>query len=179
MLTYTVCSNQLAEEDIYAISPVSSLAEFLKPHRSLCIVGTPYQGSIPEMIRVTGKTRGGEAARVYIASSREDAQGYVKCRLDKTLKSPFLFAAWKKRGCHTFRLVEARRTLAEFSDLDAALAAYLPAGFVPEKSYWRKHTVFELMCMAAARRARFRDLVTVLARWLEKRAASSPRPVEN
>lgn len=178
MLTYTVCSNQLAEADVYAIDPVSSLAEFLKPHQSLCIVGTPYLGSIPEMIRVAGKTRGGEAAKVYLASASEDDQGVMKCRLDKTLQSPFLFIAWKRKGFHTFHLIEGRRKTAEFPDLDAALAAYFPAGFVPEKSYWRKHTVFELMCMAAARRARFSDLVTLLARWTEKRAAFSPPPVE-
>lgn len=174
MLTYTVNSNQLAEEDIYAITPVSSLEEFLKPHQSLCIVKAPYQGSIPEMTRVTGKTRGGEAATVYLESAAEERdQGIVKCRLDKALKSPFLFIAWKKKGVHTFRLIGERRTLAEFPDLDAALAAYFPAGFVPEKSFRRNHTVFELMCRVMLRRARFRDLVTVLARWTEKRAASS------
>ena len=172
MLTYIVCSNQLADEDIYEITPVSALAEFLKPHRSLCIVGTPYGGGIPEMIRVTGKTRGGEPAKVYLDSAPENDQGIVKSRLDKSLLSPYLFVAWKKGGFHTFKLIDARRTVAEFPDLDSALAAYLPEGFVPEKSYRRNHTVFELMCRTMRRRALFRDLVTVLDRWTEKRAAA-------
>ena len=60
MLTYTVTSRDLAEGDIYAIEPVASLREFLKPHRSLCIVKTPCDGTVPEMTRVMGKDRRGD-----------------------------------------------------------------------------------------------------------------------
>lgn len=177
MPSYTVRSDQLAEEDVYAITPVSSLAEFLKPHRSLCIVGAPYRGGITEMTRVTGRTGAGKPATIWLESAPEDDQGYVKSRLDRELLSPYLFIAWKKGGFHTFRLIERRQTVAEYPDLDAALAAYLPEGFVPEKSYRRNHTVFELMCRVMRRRALFRDLVTVLARWTEKRTAAAHRSV--
>ena len=169
MLTYTVNSNQLAEEDIYEIRRVSSLAEFLRPQHSLCIVKAPYDGAICEMTRVTGKNRRGEPLRTYVGQCSGNYHGYIKCLLDKNLRSPFLFVSWKQRGCHVFRLVEKRQVLAEFPDFESALAAYFPDGFVPEKSYRRNHTVFELMCRAMKRKRLFGDLVTLLARWTEQR----------
>ena len=169
MLTYTISFNQLAEEDIYDIRQVSSLAEFLKPHCSLCVVKAPYDGTIGEMVRVTGKNRNGEPMRVYLDSCSENNQGYRKAKLDMSLHSPYLFISWKKRGYHIFRMVKERRIIAEFPDFRFALDAYFPDGFAPEKSYWRSHTVFELMCMVIRRRKLFEDLVTVLARSIERR----------
>ena len=43
-----------------------------------------------------------------------------------------------------------------------------PEGFVPEKSYRRAHTVFELMCRAIHRRHLFSELVTILSRHVER-----------
>ncbi len=164
MLTYTVTSNQLAEEDIYAINPVVSLREFLTQHESLCIVKAPYEGSIVEMTRIVGKDRNGNPVKIYLGNASENDQGYIKCRLDKYLMSPYLYIAWKQRGCHTFRLFERRKMIAEFPDFDSALTAYFPDGFIPEKSYRRAHTVFQLWCKVLHRRKLFEDLVTVLAR---------------
>ena len=164
MLTYSVTSNQLAEEDIYAIEPVKSLREFLTLHESLCIVKAPYEGSIVEMTRIVGKDRNGNPVKIYLGNASENDQGYIKCRLDKYLMSPYLYIAWKQRGCHTFRLFERRKMIAEFPDFDSALTAYFPDGFIPEKSYRRAHTVFQLWCKVLHRRKLFEDLVTVLAR---------------
>ena len=113
--------------------PVSSLAEFLHPRRSLCIVKAPYDGKIPEILRVEGADRNGNPVMLYAGESPENDQGYVKCQLDKYLHSPFLFISWKKRGCHIFRLIENGGVKAEFPALEPALAAYLPDGFTPEK----------------------------------------------
>ena len=169
MLTFTVTSNDLAERDIYAIAPVSSLTEFLKPHHSLCIVKAPYEGSIVEMKRIMGHDRRGEPMRVYADHCSECDQGYLKSKLDRYLLSPFLFISLKAKGFHTFRLVEQRKTLAEFPDFASALDAYFPEGFIPEKSYERKRTVFELMCHAIMRREHFREIDTILRKWLEKK----------
>ena len=168
MLTYTVTSNDLAEEDIYDIRQVSSLAEFLTPHSSLCIVKTPCVGGIVEMTRIMGKNRRGEPVRVYVGKCSEYDQGWLKCKLDKTLRSPFLFISWKQKGYHVFKMVQERRTVAEFQDLRSALDAYFPEGFVPEKSYRRAHSVFELMCKAMRRRHLFAELVTVLSRHVDR-----------
>ena len=162
MLTYTVTSNDLAEADIYDIQPVSSLSEFLKPHSSLCIVKAPYEGSVVEMTRITGRNRLGEPMKVYLDSCSESDQGWLKCKLDRTLHSSFLFISWKQKGCHVFKMIKERRTVAEFPNLETALDAYFPDGFVPERSYRRAHTVFELMCKTMRRRALLRDLDTLL-----------------
>ena len=77
MLTYTVTSSDLAEADIYAIEPVASLREFLKPHQSLCIVKTPCDGCIPEMTRVMGKDRRGDPVKIYLGNASENDQGYL------------------------------------------------------------------------------------------------------
>ena len=168
MLTYTVSSNDLAEEDIYEIKPVSSLTEFLEPHSSLCIVKSPFEGTIAEMTRIMGRNRRGEPMRVYVGSCSENDQGRLKCKLDKTLHSAFLFISWKQKGAHIFKMVKDHRTVAEFPNFESALAAYFPDGFLPERSYQRNRTVFGLMCMAMRRRALFRDLDAILRGRIDK-----------
>lgn len=163
MLTYTVSSSQLAEADIYEIKEVSSLDEFLKEHSSLCIVKAPFEGTRPEMLRVEGKNRSGEPMRIYLECCSKDL-GYIKNKLDKTLYSPFLFISWKQKGFHTFKLVKERQTLAEFPDFQSALEAYFPDGFIPEKSFRRNRTVFELWCRAMRRRALLGKLISILER---------------
>ena len=167
MLAYTVSSSQLAEADIYEIKEVSSLAGFLKEHSSLCIVKAPFEGTRPEMTRIEGKNRFGEPVRIYLECCSKDL-GYIKSKLDRTLYSPFLFISWKQKGCHTFKLVKERQTLAEFPDFQSALDTYFPDGFIPEKSYRRNRTVFDLWCRSIRRRNLFVDLVTVLDRNIAK-----------
>lgn len=167
MLTYTVSSSQLAERDIYEIKEVSSLAEFLKPENSLCIVKAPFEGTRPEMIRIDGKDKNGEPMRIYLDNCSRDL-GYLKSKLDRTLYSPFLFISWKQKGFHTFKLVKERQTLAEFPDFQSALEVYFPDGFIPEHSYRRNRTVFELWCRSIRRRNLLVDLVTVLGRNIAK-----------
>lgn len=174
MLTYTVSSDQLAEEDIYEITQVSSLTEFLKPHCSLCIVKTPYEGSIIEMRRVMGRNRSGGQEKIYLESCSENDQGRLKCKLDRTLHSPFLFISWKAKGYHTFRLVENRKTAAEFPDFQSALAAYFPDGFIPGKCYRRNHTVFELMCSVIRKRLLFKKLDSVFKQRVEEMRKTEP-----
>lgn len=167
MLTYTVTSNDLVEADIYEIKEVASLTEFLKPENSLCIVKTPFEGTRPEMIRIEGKTRNGEAMRIYLDNCSHDL-GYLKSKLDRTLRSAYLFISWKQKGYHTFKLVKEHQTLAEFQDFQSALDAYFPDGFIPETSYRRNRTVFELWCRSIRRRNLFKDLVTVIDRNIAK-----------
>ena len=167
MLTYTVSSSQLAERDIYEIKEVSSLAEFLKPENSLCIVKAPFEGTRPEMIRIEGKDKNGEPMRIYLDNCSRDL-GYLKSKLDKSLRSAYLFISWKQKGCHTFKLVKERQTLAEFPDFQSALDAYFPDGFIPKKSYRRNRTVFELWCRSIKRHNLFVDLLTVLDRKIAK-----------
>ena len=174
MITYTVSSSQLAERDVYAIAPVSSLAEFLKPRQSLCIVKTPFVGRIVEMCRIEGRNRSGGRASLHLGACSENDQGRLKSRLDKSLHSPFLFIAWKAKGYHTFRLVEERKTVAEYPDLPSALDAYFPDGFVPEASFRRKLPIFALACLAAARRRRFKDISSVLCARMRALASAAP-----
>lgn len=169
MLTYTVNSRDLAEADIYAIEPVGSLREFVKPHESLCIVKMPCEGTIPEMTRVMGKDRSGNPVKIYLGNASENDLGHFKGQLDMRLFSPYLFVSWKQRGCHTFRIFERREVVAAFPDFESALAAYFPEGFIPEKSYRRNHTVFELMCRSFCRGRALKDLVTLLARRYEQK----------
>ena len=170
-LTYTVSSDQLTEADIYEITPVSSLYQFLQSKQSLCIVHNPqWNGNGgEEMLRVNGLNNHGELEKVYLDSCSLADQGWLKNRLDKKLDSPFLFMAWKTRGVHTFRLIRQRETIAEYSDFESALNAYFPSGFTPQHSYRRKHNILHLFCLAQHRRTLFKELVTVLQRYVEKK----------
>ena len=131
---------------IYDIREVNSLAEFLLPGHSLCIIHSPEWRVFRErkhidgrvrLITVRGHNRQGKTDELLLGICAPEDQGYYRHKLDQNLKSPFLFAAWK-RGTHGFRLIRERRTAAYFPDFEEALAAYLPRGFVPECSLERK-----------------------------------------
>ena len=139
---------------IYDIREVNSLAEFLLPGHSLCIIHNPGWREFKEredvdaariggtdgrvrLITGRGHNRQGEPDEVLLGICRPDDQGYYRQKLDKNLKSSFLFATWK-RGAHEFRLIQERQTTACFPDFEAALATYLPDGFIPECSLEEK-----------------------------------------
>ena len=137
---------------IYDIREMNSLAEFLLPEHSLCIIHNPEWREFRERERIDGRVRlitgrghnrQGEPDEVLLGIGGPEDQGYYRQKLDKNLKSSFLFATWK-RGAHEFRLIQERQTTARFSDFEAVLAAYLPDGFIPrcyleEKSLDNEH----------------------------------------
>ena len=127
---------------IYDIRKLNSLAEFLLPGHSLCIVHNPEWREFRERERIDGRVRlvtvrghnlQGEPDELLLGICGLDDQGYYRQKLDKNLKSSFLFATWK-RGCHEFRLVRDRQVITFFPTFDDALAAYFPDGFIPEYS---------------------------------------------
>ena len=131
---------------IYDIRAVNSLAEFLLPGHSLCIINNPEWREFRERERIDGRVRlitvrghnnHDEPDELLLGICGPEDQGYYRHKLDQNLKSPFLFAAWK-RGAHGFRLIQERQTTACFPDFEAALAAYLPDGFTPECSLEEK-----------------------------------------
>ena len=131
---------------IYDIRAVNSLAEFLLPGHSLCIINNPEWREFRERERIDGRVqlitvRGhnnhDEPDELLLGICGPDDQGYYRNKLDKNLKSPFLFASWK-HGDHEFRLIQGQQTTACFSDIESALAAYLPDGFIPECSLEEK-----------------------------------------
>ena len=138
----------------YDIREMNSLAEFLLPGQSLCIIHNPKWREFKEreyvdavrvggtggrvrLITVQGHNRQGLPDKVLLGICGPDDQGYYRQKLDKNLKSSFLFATWK-RGAHGFRLIQERQTTAWFSDIEAALATYLHDGFIPECSLEEK-----------------------------------------
>ncbi len=166
---FIVSSDSLAPRDIYAIEDVTSLESFLLPEHSLCIVHQPKH-QIPEMTRVEGKNAAGEADRVYLCNCGLRDLGYVKNKLDLSLKeSPFLFISWKQAGHHTYWIFQNREVIGEYPDFASALGAYLPAGFTPEKSYIRKRGVFNMWCLSMARASRFQELSTLVNLYKLKR----------
>ena len=134
-----------ALRQICDIREVNSLAEFLIPGHSLCIIHDPEWREFREREPVDGRVRlvtvrghdgqGGQEMLLLGICGPED-QGYYRQKLDQNLKSPFLFATWK-RETHEFRLIREQQPTACFSDFEAALAAYLPRRFVPECSLER------------------------------------------
>ena len=121
------------------IREVKSLAAFLLPGHSLCIIHDPGWRKFRErkhidgrvrLVTVRGHNRQGEPDELLLGICGPEDQGYYRHKLDQNLKSPFLFAAWK-RGAHGFRLIQERQTTACFPDFEAALATYLPDGFIP------------------------------------------------
>ena len=131
---------------IYDIRAVKSLAEFLLPGHSLCIIHNPGWREFRErkhidgrvrLITVRGHNNHDEPDELRLGICGPEDQGYYRYKLDQNLKSPFLFSAGK-RGAHGFRLMQERQTTACFPDFEAALATYLPDGFTPECSQEEK-----------------------------------------
>ena len=154
MATYTDDIDLDSLRQIYDIRAVNSLAEFLLPGQSLCIIHNPKWREFKEreyvdavrvggtggrvrLITVQGHNRQGLPDKVLLGICGPEDQGYYRHKLDQNLKSPFLFAAWK-RGAHGFRLIQERQTAARCPNIEAALAAYLPDGFIPECSLEEK-----------------------------------------
>ena len=136
---------------IYDIRAVKTLAEFLLPGHSLCIIHSPEWREFRErkhidgrvrLITVRGHNRHDKPDELLLGICGPEDQGYYRHKLDQNLESPFLFATWK-RGTHEFRLIQDRQTTACFSSLDEALAAYLPDGFIPECSFEDKESTSE------------------------------------
>ena len=131
---------------IYDIREVKLLTEFLLPGHSLCIIHRPEWREFRErehidgrvrLVTVRGHNHHDEPDELLLGICGPEDQGYYRHKLDQNLKSPFLFAAWK-RGAHGFRLIQERQTTACFPDFEAALATYLPDGFIPECSLEEK-----------------------------------------
>ena len=140
MATYTDDIDFDSLRQIYDIRAVKSLAEFLLSGHSLCIINNPEWREFRERERIDGRVRlitvrghnnHDEPDELLLGICGPEDQGYYRHKLDQNLKSPFLFAAWK-RGAHGFRLIQERQTTACFPDFEAALATYLPDGFIPE-----------------------------------------------
>lgn len=134
----------------YDIHEVKSLAGFLQPEHSLCLVHCPEwrefkkreyvdvsrvggTGGRMRLIAVRGHDRQGLPDEVLAGICGPNDQGYYRQKLDNDLKSSFLFATWK-RDRHEFRLVRDRQVITFFPTFDDALAAYFPDGFIPEHS---------------------------------------------
>ena len=127
---------------IYDIRKLNSLAEFLLSGHSLCIVHNPEWREFRERERIDGRVRlvtvrghnlQGEPDELLLGICGPDDQGYYRQKLDKNLKTSFLFATWK-RGRHEFRLIRDRQVITVFPMFDDALGAYFPDGFIPEYS---------------------------------------------
>ena len=104
------------------IREVKSLAEFLLPGYSLCIIHGPEwrefrerenvrtsktvtTGGCVRLVTVRGHNRQGKQDELLLGICGPEDQGYYRHKLDKNLESPFLFTTWK-RGDHEFRLIQ-------------------------------------------------------------------------
>lgn len=173
MVHFTVNSTQLAEKDIYAIEEVKSLNTLLEEKHSLCLVHAPVfrkRGDF-EMIRVGGYNEAGDPDKIWFGKCGLAEQGYLRCKLDRVLSSPFLFATWKKSGHHEIRIIHNHNELGRFQNFDDALKAYLPDGFRPTYSYTRKRSVFVLFFLAQKRRQTLKELVTLLSMYRDRELA--------
>lgn len=94
-------------------------------------------GGRVRLIKVAGHGRRGASDELLLGICGPGDQGYYRQKLDENLKSPFLFAAWK-RGRHGFRLIRERRIMADFSAFEEALTAYLSGGFTPAYALERR-----------------------------------------
>ena len=101
--TFTRNPQFLSEEEVYAITPVHDPAELLREGYALCLVWRPeFDGNTVPLETLRGvwhKPDGGEQdATLYFMQDRAEVQSRTKNALDRRLKSPYLFAAWKKDG---------------------------------------------------------------------------------
>ena len=150
MATFFGETDESVFRELYDIHEIESLAGFLLPEHSLCLVHCPEwrefkaredvdavrvggTGGRVRIITVQGHNRQGLPDNVLLGICGPDDQGYYRQKLDKNLKSSFLFVTWK-RGRHEFRLVRGRQAITFFPTFDDALVAYFQDGFIPEYS---------------------------------------------
>ena len=133
----------LTDEDVYDITPLESMIDLLSPETSLCIVHNPCWNERGyswihdhwNEFHIRGISNLGAEVRLEVYQGHIHDLGRYKSRLDKHLLSAFLFVSWRKRGGHTFKMVQQRELIAEFPDFDSAMAAYMPDGFTPCSVY--------------------------------------------
>ena len=159
---------ELTEDDIYDIKPLESMNDLLVPETSLCIVKSPcwdeticWRHDYWTQFHVRGISNLGAEVRLEVYQGHIHDLGRYKGRLDEVLLSAFLFVSWRKRWGHTFRMFQQHELIAEFPDLDSAMAAYMPDGFTPKKLYRLAHTPSELW-----RRSRRRRDIMLRLLWL-------------
>ena len=168
----------LPEQDVYDIKPLESMNDLLVPEHSLCIVHNPC-GSKTRRIYdwhgdysfVRGISNSGAKVELDIFPRCLPDLGRYKFKLDKHLLSAFLFVSWRKHLGHTFRMFQQHELIAEFPNLESAMAAYMPDGFTPQKHYRLKLDWKGLwFCILRYRNARL-SLLRLLYRRVEQLSA--------
>ena len=142
---------ELTEDDIYDIKPLESMNDLLVPETSLCIVKSTcwneticWRHDYWTQFHVRGISNLGAEVRLEVYQGQIHDLGRYKGRLDERLLSAYLFVSWRKRWGYTFRMFQQHELIAEFPNLESAMAAYLPDGFTPQKRYHLTHTASEL-----------------------------------
>ena len=166
---------ELTEDDIYDIKPLESMNDLLIPETSLCIVKSPcwdeticWRHDYWTQFHVRGISNLGAEVRLEVYQGQiHDLERY-KGRLDEHLLSAFLFVSWRKHLGHTFRMFQKHEIIAEFPNLESALAAYLPDGFTPQKLYRLAHTPSELWRRSLRRRDTMLYLLHLLYQRVEQ-----------
>ena len=153
----------LSDKDIYAITSIHDPAELLKEGYGLCLVWQPEFNGNPvplEMLRgVWHKQDGGEQnATLYFMQDRADVQSRTKNILDRRLKSPYLFAAWRKDGQRLFKIIHNQHVRAQSDSLTDILPCFIEGRFEPCAIYRRNHSIVTLMGMETKRRKEYRAL---------------------
>ena len=170
--TFTRDPQFLSEEDVYSITPVHDLAKLLEDGHALCLVWRPeFDGNtVPlETLRGIWHTPDGEEqkATLYFMSDRAEIQSRTKNILDCRLKSPYLFASWKRDGKRSFKIIDNHCVRVESDSLEDILPYFIEGRFEPHAIYRRKHSIMTLMLMDAKRKAECKQLRTRLLELLE------------
>ena len=172
----------LPDGDVFEITPLRSMNDLLVPGTSLCIAHKPCWdetgGTIlcgwdwTEKSYVKGISSSGEKEKLVVFRGHINDLGRYKGRLDEHLLSAFLFVSWRKRIGYTFRMFQRHERIAEFPDLESAMAAYMPDGFTPHLYYRFAHTVQQLHFCSLMRRRTMLSLFRVFHRRVEQLSAA-------
>ena len=171
----------LPDGDVFEITPLRSMNDLLVPGTSLCIAHKPCwdeTGSTilcgwdwTEKSYVKGISSAGEKEKLVVFRGHINDLGRYKGRLDEHLLSAFLFVSWRKRIGYTFRMFQRHERIAEFPDLESAMAAYMPDGFTPQLYYRFAHTVQQLHFCSLMRRRTMFSLLRLLYQRVEQLSA--------
>ena len=171
----------LPEQDVYDIRPLESINELLVPETSLCIVHNPCWDKTKGVLYngydwlayscAKGTSNSGIKEEIDVLQSHIHDLGRYKSRLDKHLLSAFLFVSWRKHLEHTFRMFQQHELIAEFPDLESAMAAYMPDGFIPRQYYCPADTLKHLYFRSLERRRAMFSLLRLLHRRVEQLSA--------
>lgn len=120
------------DEEIFETRKINSFGELLQEGHSLCLIYRPQWIKEPIQLRrfiVTLKhseTHRKATENIQYAFDEAERQSVTKNRLDRYLKSEYMFSSWKKSGFRTFKIIRNGKVIKDYDSFNDAVDELMP-----------------------------------------------------